>query len=136
MTYAAIDSGQRLGAPSLATTTREAALVAHSVAQRFLTVDVILTPMLADAPPLLGTFATDGDDIDEHFARLRALAPYALLANAAGVPAITVPRGLDRAGLPLAVQFFGPLGSDVLMLQIARFFERVAPWPFPACSRR
>ena len=93
--------------------------------------DVILTPMLADAPPLLGAFATDGDDIDGHFARMAALAPYGLLANAAGMPAIAVPRGLDRAGLPLAVQFIGPLGGDVLLLQLARLFERAEPWPFP-----
>ena len=131
MTHAAIATGQRLGATSLASATREAALVAHSLAQRFLTVEVILTPMLADAPPLLGVFATDGNDIDGHFGRMAALAPYGLLANAAGVPAISVPRGLDRAGLPLAVQLIGPLGGDVLLLQLARFFERAAPWPFP-----
>jgi amidase len=131
MTRAAIASGQRLGAARLTTATREAALAAYSLAQHFLNVDVILTPMLADAPPLLGSLATDGDDIDQHFARMAALAPYALLANAAGVPAISVPRNLDRAGLPLAVQFIGPLGSDVLLLQIARLFERAAPWSFP-----
>ena len=131
MTRAAIASGQRRDAAGLATVVREAALVSHALAQRFLTMDVILTPMLADAPPLLGAFATDGDDIDGHFARMAALAPYGLLANAAGMPAIAVPRGLDRAGLPLAVQFIGPLGGDVLLLQLARLFERAEPWPFP-----
>jgi amidase len=137
ITWAAIASGQQLSAASLATAAREAALVSYSLAQRFVTVDLILTPMLADAPPLLGSFATDGDDIDGHFARMGALAPYALLANAAGVPAIAVPRGLDSSGLPLAVQFVAPLGGDVLLLQIARFFERAAPWSFPfSCGLR
>jgi amidase len=131
ITRAAIASGQRLSAATLTTAAREAALVSHSLAQRFLSIDAILTPMLADAPPLLGSFATDGDDIDGHFVRMGALAPYALLANAAGVPAISVPRGLDSSGLPLAVQFIAPLGGDVLLLQIARFFERAAPWSFP-----
>jgi amidase len=131
MTRAAIASGQRLGAARLATAAREGARVAYSLAQHFLKVDVILTPMLAHAPPLLGSFATDGDDIERHFARMTALAPYGLLANATGVPAISVPMGLDRTGLPLAVQFIGPLGSDVLLLQLAHIFERAAPWPFP-----
>jgi amidase len=131
MTRAAIASGQRLGAAQLATAAREAARVAYSLAERVRNVDVILTPMLADAPPLLGTLTTDGDDLERHFARMAALAPYGLLANAAGVPAISVPTGLDRAGLPLAVQFIGPLGSDVLLLRIARLFERAAPWSFP-----
>ena len=131
MTRAAIESGQCLSAARLSAVAREAAVVAYSLAQRFLTVDVILTPMLADAPPLLGSWATDGSDIDRHLARIAALEPYGLLANAAGVPAISVPRGLDRAGLPLAVQFIGPLGSDVLLLQLARFFERAEPWSSP-----
>jgi amidase len=129
MTQAAVASGQRLGAARLSAVAREAAQVAYSLAQRFLTVDVILAPMLADVPPLLGTLATDGDDIDRHFARMDALAPYGLLANAAGVPAMSVPRGLDRAGLPLAAQFIGPLGSDILLLKLARFFEQAEPWP-------
>jgi amidase len=34
--------------------------------------------------------------------------PYAMLANAAGLPAISVPQGLDTAGLPLAIQIVGP----------------------------
>jgi amidase len=101
------------------------------MARHFQAVDVILTPMLADAPPMLGALPTDDDDIDAHFARMAALAPFASLANAAGVPAISVPRGLDRSGLPLAVQFIGPLGGDVLLLRLARFFERIAPWSFP-----
>jgi amidase len=131
MTRAAIASGRRLEAARLATASREAARVAYSLAQHFRNIDVILTPMLADAPPLLGTLTTDNDDLERHFARMAALAPYGLLANAAGVPAISVPTGLDRAGLPLAVQFIGPLGGDVLLLQIARLFERAAPWSFP-----
>jgi Asp-tRNA(Asn)/Glu-tRNA(Gln) amidotransferase A subunit family amidase len=51
----------------------------------------------------LGALPTDGDDIDRHFARMSALAPYVVLANAARLPAISVPQGLDTAGLPLAI---------------------------------
>lgn len=60
--------------------------------------------MLADAPPLVGALPTDGDNIDGHFAQMSALVPYAVLANAIGLPAISVPQGLDAAGLPLAIQ--------------------------------
>jgi amidase len=100
-------------------------------AQCFEKFDAIVTPMLADAPPLVGALPTDGDDINRHFARMSALAPYAALANAAGLPAISVPQGLDTAGLPLAIQIVGPIGSDILLLQLARFFERSAPWSLP-----
>jgi Asp-tRNA(Asn)/Glu-tRNA(Gln) amidotransferase A subunit family amidase len=54
------------------------------------------------------------------------------------VPAISVPQGLDTAGLPLAIQIIGPIGSDTLLLQLARFFEGSAAWPLtaPHCRRR
>jgi amidase len=131
MTWAAIERGRRLTAASLAAATRDAARVSYALAQCFEKFDAIVTPMLADAPPLVGALPTDGDDIDRHFARMSALAPYAALANAAGLPAISVPQGLDTAGLPLAIQIVGPIGSDILLLQLARFFERSAPWSLP-----
>jgi amidase len=131
MTWAAIERGRRLTAASLAAATRDAARVSYALAQCFEQFDAIITPILADAPPHVGAFPTDGDDIDRHFARMSALAPYAALANAAGLPAISVPQGLDTAGLPLAIQIVGPIGSDIFLLQLARFFERSAPWSFP-----
>lgn len=131
MTWAAIERGRRLTAASLAAATRDAARVSYALAQCFEQFDAFITPMLADAPPLVGALPTDGDDIDRHFANMSAIAPYAALANAAGLPAISVPHGLDIAGLPLAIQIVGPIGSDILLLQLARFFERSAPWSFP-----
>jgi amidase len=87
--------------------------------------------MLAGPPALGGALPTDGDDIGRHFTRMSALAPYAALANAARLPAISVPQGLDTAGLPLAIQIVGPIGDDILLMQLARFFERSVPGSFP-----
>jgi len=131
MTWAAIERGRRLSAASLVAATRDAARVSYALAQCFERFDAIMTPMLSGAPPLVGALPTDSDDLDRHFARMSALSPYAVLANAAGLPAISVPHGLDTAGLPLAIQIVGPIGSDILLLQLARFFERSAPWSFP-----
>ena len=125
MTWAAIERGRRLTAASLAAATRDAARVSYALAQCFEKFDAIVTPTLVGALP------TDRDDINRHFARMSALALYAALANAAGLPAISVPQGLDTAGLPLAIQIVGPIGSDILLLQLARFFERSAPWSLP-----
>jgi Asp-tRNA(Asn)/Glu-tRNA(Gln) amidotransferase A subunit family amidase len=104
--------------------------VSYTLAQCFAQFDAIITPMLACPPPLGGALPTDGDDIDRRFARMSALAPYAALANAAGWE-ISVPQGLDIAGLPLAIQIVGPIGDDILLMQLARFFERGVPWSFP-----
>jgi aspartyl-tRNA(Asn)/glutamyl-tRNA(Gln) amidotransferase subunit A len=44
-------------------------------------------------------------------------------ANHAGVPALSVPAGLDEEGLPIGVQFIGPDFSENILFQVARNFE-------------
>lgn len=48
-------------------------------------------------------------------------------ANLAGVPAISVPCGLTENGLPVGLQFMGAVTDEVLLLELARNFERVCP---------
>jgi aspartyl-tRNA(Asn)/glutamyl-tRNA(Gln) amidotransferase subunit A len=45
-------------------------------------------------------------------------------ANLAGVPAITVPCGSTKSGLPIGLQFIAEWTEEALLLQIAREFER------------
>jgi aspartyl-tRNA(Asn)/glutamyl-tRNA(Gln) amidotransferase subunit A len=48
-------------------------------------------------------------------------------ANLAGVPAISVPCGLTKNGLPIGLQFISEWTQESLLLQIARDFEREFP---------
>jgi len=48
-------------------------------------------------------------------------------ANLAGVPAISVPCGRTKAGLPIGLQFITEWTDEPLLLEIARDFERVCP---------
>jgi aspartyl-tRNA(Asn)/glutamyl-tRNA(Gln) amidotransferase subunit A len=48
-------------------------------------------------------------------------------ANLAGVPAISVPCGLTKAGLPIGLQFITEWTEEPLLLEIARDFERSCP---------
>jgi aspartyl-tRNA(Asn)/glutamyl-tRNA(Gln) amidotransferase subunit A len=48
-------------------------------------------------------------------------------ANLAGVPAISVPCGLTESGLPVGLQFIGAVTEEVLLLDLARNFERFCP---------
>jgi aspartyl-tRNA(Asn)/glutamyl-tRNA(Gln) amidotransferase subunit A len=43
----------------------------------------------------------------------------------AGLPAISVPAGTDDSGLPIGVQFIGPMCSDNALLSLARSMENV-----------
>jgi amidase len=122
--------GRTLPATALFEADHMAALVAHEMWMLFDRVDVLLTPMLSGAPPPLGAFPLDHGDVDLHWRSMANFAPYASLANVAGVPALTVPHGHDEAGLPLPVQLLGPIGSDGLLLRLAARLEAAHPWSF------
>src|SRR5215207_464474 len=86
--------------------------------------DVVLTPIAADAPPLLRDLPADG-----LLGSLRASnhGAWAMPWNVIGQPAATVPVGLDRAGLPLAVQLCGRPHDEITLLRLAHQIERAQP---------
>ena len=52
-----------------------------------------------------------------------AWAPYLNLFNLSGHPAVSVPCGFTRAGLPVAVQIVGRWGSDAELMALAALVE-------------
>jgi Asp-tRNA(Asn)/Glu-tRNA(Gln) amidotransferase A subunit family amidase len=52
--------------------------------------------------------------------------------NATGHPAVSVPMGLDDAGVPMGLQVVAPRCRDALALGLAEVLERVQPWPLHA----
>lgn len=65
---------------------------------------------------------------DQIVVRNLAWVPYTQLANVTGRPAISLPLHRTADGLPMGVQFVGPLTSEGLLLRLARQLERAAPW--------
>ncbi len=49
---------------------------------------------------------------------------YTISANLAGVPALSLPCGFSREGLPIGMQLIGRPHDDATLLQVARLFER------------
>ncbi len=54
---------------------------------------------------------------------------FTVPASLAGLPAISVPSGLTRGGLPLGVQVLGPRFGEEAMFAAARAFEAGAGFP-------
>jgi Asp-tRNA(Asn)/Glu-tRNA(Gln) amidotransferase A subunit family amidase len=86
-------------------------------------VDVLLTPTTpAAAVPI-------AQDVEmEHNGRmlstLEVFIRYTFFVSMTGLPAITVPAGLDSSGLPIAVQLVGPRWSEPRLIEVARGYER------------
>jgi aspartyl-tRNA(Asn)/glutamyl-tRNA(Gln) amidotransferase subunit A len=53
---------------------------------------------------------------------------YTLPANLAGLPALSVPGGFTRAGLPLGLQLMAPHFAEERLLQAAHAFESATPY--------
>jgi aspartyl-tRNA(Asn)/glutamyl-tRNA(Gln) amidotransferase subunit A len=87
----------------------------QTVDQVFDRVNVLLTPTVAiTAPKIEGPI--DGPLI------LRNTWPF----NAAGTPAISIPCGVDAAGLPIGLQLVARRQQDQVVLHAARTYERGA----------
>jgi aspartyl-tRNA(Asn)/glutamyl-tRNA(Gln) amidotransferase subunit A len=53
--------------------------------------------------------------------------PYSYPFNLTQQPAISIPCGLTRDGLPMALQLVGPMFGDALVLRAARAYESLHP---------
>ncbi len=49
---------------------------------------------------------------------------YTISANLAGIPGISIPAGLSKSGLPLAVQLLGNVFAEETLLRAARMYEK------------
>jgi len=60
--------------------------------------------------------------------------PFSYPFNLTQQPACTVPCGLTRDGLPVGLQFVGPMFGDARVLRAARAYEQRCPIPRPKLS--
>jgi aspartyl-tRNA(Asn)/glutamyl-tRNA(Gln) amidotransferase subunit A len=97
------------------------ALIARTFAAAFEQVDVLVTPMLADTVPVLDDEIFDAGFMDEPL--LRQLTAYAFPANLAGLPAMTLPVGVDDDGMPVGLQLVGRPDGEADLLRLAARLE-------------
>ena len=53
--------------------------------------------------------------------------PYACIFNSTGHPAITVPMGLSKKGLPIGIQIVGKYYSEPELLHLAKLLKPITP---------
>ena len=96
-------------------------------AAQFDAFDVLMTPTLGLPPVAIGTLSP-ARSYDELAARLQDYVAYTPIENAAGAPAIGLPMGFTRGGLPVGMQFTTRPGGERVLLELAYELEHEIGW--------
>ncbi|HYC52081.1 MAG TPA: amidase [Gemmatimonadaceae bacterium] len=141
--------GKATSASAYASAVRSMQMTARTVGRFLERYDVVLTPTLADPPPVIGELQPSRGEIAlmKTISRLHAgwllgaldvvkplaektlaFIPYTPVFNVTGQPAMSVPLYWNDAGLPIGVHFAARLGADDLLFRLAAQLERARPW--------
>jgi aspartyl-tRNA(Asn)/glutamyl-tRNA(Gln) amidotransferase subunit A len=97
--------------------------LARQLAQVLTQVDVLASATVATSAPRLPQRATDGGAADGDM--VAALCRQTFAANLAGLPAGTVPVGVDGDGVPIGLHLVGDAGDEAGVLAVMAHLERL-----------
>ena len=126
-TWGLVEAGRAARATALIAADDAFMTAAIAVARFQQTYDLILSPVLAAPPALLGTVSLDLG-LAAYGAAVAAYSPYTALYNQTGAPAMSVPLHWTPGGLPVGVQFAARIGEEAVLLSLAAELERAQPW--------
>jgi aspartyl-tRNA(Asn)/glutamyl-tRNA(Gln) amidotransferase subunit A len=113
-TRAALETFADTKAAVYAQARRDVDLLRREIPLTFSQVDVLVTPTMVAEPVLIADSARD-NSVD-----WRNTVPF----NTFGLPAISVPCGVSRAGLPVGLQIVGPHFGESRVFALAHAFEQ------------
>ncbi len=97
----------------------------REVIRALLPFDALITPTLTRPPMRLGTmFADPAKYADDLFGWIAFTFPF----NATGQPAISLPNGFTREGLPIGLQIVGRPADEAGIIALAAAWEEARPW--------
>jgi aspartyl-tRNA(Asn)/glutamyl-tRNA(Gln) amidotransferase subunit A len=115
-----LEAGRDITATEYVLARRTQTETRHRLRQMFEQYDVVLLPSTAiTAPPVAG-----GDAVEHARKLTRFTAPF----NLTGMPAISVPGGFSRNGMPIGLQLASGAWQEGRLLQAARAYERATDW--------
>jgi aspartyl-tRNA(Asn)/glutamyl-tRNA(Gln) amidotransferase subunit A len=101
-------------------------LLMEAFREVFATVDVVLTPTMPLTAWKAGEWTVPVGDHQESV--LSASWRFTYPFNLTGLPAISVPCGFDRHGLPIGLQLAGKPFDESTVLRVAHAYERTHDW--------
>jgi amidase len=90
--------------------------------------DILLTPTIAEPPPVLGSFDSPPDNPLHGLFRAAELVPFTPPFNVSGQPGISLPLHWNDDGLPIGVQLVAAFGCEDVLLRVAAQLEVAQPW--------
>jgi aspartyl-tRNA(Asn)/glutamyl-tRNA(Gln) amidotransferase subunit A len=94
-------------------------LLRRGLLRTFDQVDLLVTPTTTRPPRTFEEMNSDPDPLGSGLNRIY---------NLAGVPAISVPAGFSRDGLPIGVEFAGRPFAESTVYRLANAYEQANPW--------
>jgi aspartyl-tRNA(Asn)/glutamyl-tRNA(Gln) amidotransferase subunit A len=121
-----VEMGRFVTAPDYLKAEQLRTLLMQDFAKAFESVDVIVGPTMPITAWKCGEWTVKVEDRDESVlsASWRFTFPY----NLTGLPAISVPCGFDRQGLPIGLQIAGRPFDEPTVLQVAHAYEQRHDW--------
>ena len=89
------------------------AIARNRASDIFMNVDVLVTPTTMAMPPKIADAVAEPPN---EVPLIRNTVPF----NALGIPAVSVPCGFSRNGLPIGLQLVGPRFADARLIATAR----------------
>ena len=91
----------------------------------FSDVDLLVTPTMPIPAPAIADLKKDPAALrPAELALLRNTRPF----NVWGLPAISLPCGFTKSGLPIGLQIAGPHWREDLVLRLAHAYESATEW--------
>ena len=128
ITWLTAKLGENVRAPDYVRATQAAHRLGRQMAAFHSDWDVLLTPGLATPAVKLGWLDMMVDDVDEYWRRVFAFSPFTVWFNITGQPALMLPLGQSRGGLPVAVQLVGRYGDEATLFRLGAQLEAARPW--------
>jgi amidase len=127
VTWAVIQRGRSLSATDHASDIEALRQLSRAVATDLNAYDIFVTPTLTQLPRPLGFYDMSMTDLDAYNG-LWTDATFQFPFNFSGLPAISLPLGQSRDGIPVGVQLVGRYGDEATVLAASAQLEQAMPW--------
>jgi aspartyl-tRNA(Asn)/glutamyl-tRNA(Gln) amidotransferase subunit A len=121
LTLRRVMGGESVSAQVYIEQRRRMTIARNTIADTFADVDVLVAPTCMATPATIAAIVANP-------AAEGSLIRNTLPFNVLGIPAISVPCGFTRAGLPIGLQIIGPRLGERAVLALAHAYEQATDW--------